>query len=401
MLLAGAVIAQQPEPTPIIPLGRPGEKTLYIMVRAGAHLSAEQLKNTLTQGLNISQATIAGKPEIRQVSPFIFDELEALTSRTAKAVEGANAEHSVIRRLPLRDQGMWAFHLQSQSHVLKKLTITYRNAGKKEYVPVGPQEKGDVKLIVPGSYAVKLEANDDPVAYEAEVIEIDGNPQRLEGKWPALDRCYVVTMHNFRGDQNRLFTIIQDPRQVANPLDSVRLGSDLVFVFANMDSNAASVEGDHFSGNSLIVNVPGALNRNTARVWMLFPLTKQQAEDKLKELRAIKDELKISQVVRENAIHSGTEHVVGPETPARWLELPEHVTGRGFRRVIPLRDFKGLLEKYPAAYRLLVWEFDNGVTRAAIQVVHPDSKERGYVVDQILKEWPNAIKERIGSEPKK
>jgi hypothetical protein len=65
-----------------------------------------------------------------------------------------------------------------------------------------------------------------------------------------------------------------------------------------------------------------------------------------------------------------------------------------------LRDFKGLLEKYPTAWRLLVWEFDDGVTRAAIQVVHPDTKDRGYVVDQPLKEWPAAIKERIGSEQK-
>jgi hypothetical protein len=167
-----------------------------------------------------------------------------------------------------------------------------------------------------------------------------------------------------------------------------------------MDSNAASVEGDHFSGNSLVVNVPGALNRNTARIWMLFPLTEEQAKTKLKELRSIKDELEVSKKVRDNSVAAGSEYVVGPDTPARWLELSEYVTGRGFRRVVPLRDFKGLLEKYPTAWRLLVWEFDDGVTRAAIQVVHPDTKDRGYVVDQPLKEWPAAIKERIGSEQK-
>lgn len=399
-MLAAFVMAQPPKPAesaPVVPLGRPGETTLYMMVRAGAHLSEVQLKNTLTRGLDKALCTIDGQPHIRQVSPYIFEELEAITSRTAKAVSTATPEHTVIRRLPVRDQGMWEFHLTSPSQVLKKLSITYKSAGKKEYTPVGPQEKGEVKLIVPGSYAVKLEPNDEPVSYEAEVVDLGAESTKMEGKWPAMDRCYVVTMNNFRGSRDRLFRIIQDPREVPNPLDSVRLGSDLVFVFANMDANAAALEGDQVSGNSLVVNVPAARNRATARVWMLFPLTESEMKAKLKELRDIKDDEKLAKLIRESSVKASTDHTVGPDTPPRWLELPDHGLGRSFRRVIPLRDFKGLLDKYPSVWRILVWEYDDGKP-AAIQVEHPVLRTPVLAVEKDIKEWPTALRERLGSE---
>jgi hypothetical protein len=306
------------------------------------------------------------------------------------------SESGSIRRLPTKEV-LWEFRLKSPDQVLKKLTVTYEKAGKKEYTATSPADDGPLTQIVPGRYALKPEANDEPVEYEAEVVELGQAPQKMEGKWAVMDRYYVVTMNNFRGNRDHLFKVVQDPNQVANPLDGVRLGSDLVFVFANLESSAATLEGDLISGNNLTVNVQPARGRATARVWMLFPLTEEQAKAKATELSKIESAKTLSQEIRKNAVFATTEQTVGPETPAKWLELESQQAGKSFRRVIPLKDFKELLAKYPNAWRLLVWEFDDG-TPSAIEVTHPQTGKRTYTVDKEIKEWPTALKERINQK---
>jgi hypothetical protein len=397
LLGARAMPAQEPD---IKPIGNPGETTLFLMVRAGPHLTETKLKETLEEGLKKALCTIRGEPHIRRISPLVFEEIEQLTDRTAKTVGGqTTSDNGSIRRLPTKEV-LWEFRLKSPDQVLKKLTVTYEKSGKKEYSATSPAEDGPLTQIVPGRYALRPEKDDEPLEYEAEIVELGQAQQKIEGKWVVNDRYYVVTMNAFRGNRDHLFRVVQDPNQVANPLDGVRLGSDLVFVFANLESSAATLEGDLISGNNLTVNVQPARGRTTARVWMLFPLTEEEAKKKADELRKIESAKALSQEIRKNAVFASVEQTVGPDASAKWLELESQQGGRSFRRVIPLRNFKELLAKYPTAWRLLVWEFDDG-TPSAIEVTHPQSGKRTYAVDKEIKEWPSALKERINSEPKK
>ncbi|HEV3145666.1 MAG TPA: hypothetical protein VGZ47_17390 [Gemmataceae bacterium] len=399
MLLCGvsALRAQDPE---VRPIGNPGETTLFLMVRAGPHLTETKLKETLDEGLKKALCSIRGEPHIRRISPLVFEEIEQLTDKTAKSVAGqAATEAGSIRRLPTKDV-LWEFRLKSPDQVLKKLTVTYEKAGKKEYTATSPADDGPLTQIVPGRYALRPEKDDEPLEYEAEIVELLAPPEKIAGKWVVNDRYYVVTMNAFRGNRDQLFRVVQDANQVANPLDGVRLGSDLVFVFANLESSAATLEGDLISGNNLTVNVQPARGRTTARVWMLFPLTEDEAKKKAEELRKIESAKALAQEIRKNSVFAATELTVSPDTPAKWLELESQQGGKSFRRVIPLRNFKELLAKYPSAWRLLVWEFDDG-TPSAIEVTHPQSGKRTYAVDKEIKEWPSALKERINNEEKK
>ena len=147
--------------------------------------------------------------------------------------------------------------------MLKKLTVNYKNSDgndlTKEYVPAAPQENGPLTLIVPGSYALKLEPKHDPLSYEAEVVELGEKPETVKNAWPKMDRFYVITMNNFAGNRDRLFRSLQDKDQVPNPLDSIRLGNDLVFVFANLEATGAR-PGGLFSENNLILSAVPPLN---------------------------------------------------------------------------------------------------------------------------------------------
>ena len=380
--------------------GRPNETTLFMMVRTGPHLTEDKLQRTLNRGLEKSECTITGEPSIRAISPAVFEEIESLTNRTAAKVAAAPViDGFVIRRLPVRD-AIWEFHLKSASQILKKLTMTYKNAEgteiTKEYTPASPQDNGPLTLIVPGSYALKLEPKLDPISYEAEVVELGEKPETLKDKWPLSDRYYVITMNNFVGNRDRLFKTLQDKDLVPNPLDSIRLGNDLVFVFANLEATGAR-SGELFSENNLILSAVPPLNRRVARGWMLFPLTEAGKKEKLAELQKIKNEEKLVQEIRKDALRADKNTDIGPDSKAQWIEIP--VTDNGqFRRLLPLHEFRGVLEKFPTAWALLVWEFDDG--RPAAITIKLANGEETLVQEMEINKWAAALKEKIQAEPK-
>ncbi len=79
-----------------------------------------------------------------------------------------------------------------------------------------------------------------------------------------------------------------------------------------------------------------------------------------------------------------------------WIELVDLGNGEIFGRRIPLRDLDKLRQTYPKVYRLLVWEFDDGVTPpGAIAVQHPASGERVWLVDEEVREWPGELERAL------
>ena len=120
-------------------------------------------------------------------------------------------------------------------------------------------------------------------------------------------------------------------------------------------------------------------------------------KEKLAEFRTIKNEEKLVQEIRKNAVRVGDAFEVDPDTKPRWVEITETMPAR-FRREIPLKDFKGLLDKYPSVWSLLVWEFDDG-RPAAISIQLADGNEV-LVLEQEIKRWQTALQEKVATPPK-
>ena len=382
----------------VVRVGNPGETTLFMMVRTGPHLTPDNLKTTLQEGLSAAHCTISGEPIIKPVSPAVFEEIESLTNQAAEAGGGVKATTG-LRRMASKDM-LWEFRLSSPSQILKKLTVKYKSAeGKdydKEYSPVSPADEGPLVLVSPGYYSFKPEAADQPISYEAETISLGQPAQKMEGKWPSSDRYYVITMRNFRGEKDYLFHVLQDSTKVANPLDSIRLGSDLVFVFANLDALGADEDDDVIAGNNLILGAPPPRGRSVARGWILFPLTEAGMKEQLSEFRKIRDSKELIAKVRENSISALTPTEIGPDSPAKWLELAQRRDGR-FRRDVPMKDFAGLLTKYPSAWGLVVWEFENDqAMRSAIMMRLPGGGQT-LVREKEIRNWSNSLKEKVNA----
>jgi hypothetical protein len=394
--IALAALAQPPKPldAPVVRGGKPGETTLFMLVRTGPHLTPDNLATTLDEGLSASGCKIDGKPAVRSVSPAVFEEIDAIANPGAATPEAVKAAGG-LKRITSSDN-VWQFKLNSPSQVLKKLTIKYRKAdGKdydKEYQPASPQADAPLVLLAPGVYALRPESADQAVSYEAEVVSLGEAPQKMEGKWPASDRFYVITMRNFRGDRDTLFATLQDEKKVANPLDSIRLGNDLVFVFANLEASGAE-SGGIIVGNNLVISLEPPRRRSVARGWFLFPLDENGMKEQLDAYRKITDAKEAISKVRENSVAAKDAFEISPGTTAKWLELPA-MNGQ-YRREIPMTDFKGLLEKYPTAFGLIVWEFENEQgMRSAIQLRLPGGG-LSMVREQELLNWANSLKQKV------
>jgi hypothetical protein len=381
---------------PVVRVGAPGETTLFMMVRTGPHLTPDNLKTTLQEGLSAARCSITGAPIIKPVSPAVFEEIESLTNQAAEA-GGAVKATTGLRRMSSREM-LWEFRLSSPSQILKKLTVKYKSGeGKeydKEYTPVSPADEGQLVLVSPGFYSFKPEPVDQPIGYVAETISLGQPAEKMEGKWPSSDRYYVITLRNFRGDKDYLFHVLQDSTKVANPLDSIRLGSDLVFVFANLDALGADEDDDVIAGNNLILGAPPPRGRTVARGWIMFPLTEAGMKEQLSEYRKLYDSKELIAKVRENSVSALTPTEIGPDSPAKWLELAPRRDGR-FRREVPMRDFAGLLSKYPSAWGLVVWEFENDQgMRSAIMMRLPGGGQT-MVREKEIRNWSNSLKEKV------
>ncbi|WP_232055938.1 hypothetical protein [Tuwongella immobilis] len=374
------------------------DSTLFLMVRAGPSLTEQKIEATLTSGLREAKCTIDGRPQVKKISPIVYEEVESLISAPPGEPGAEAAEAINIRTLPTREP-ISEFRLKSPSQILKSLTVTYEKAGKVTYKPTAPEKNGPLTLIVPGRYGLKLDPADRPLNYDAVISELGKDDETMSSKWPERDQFFVVTMRNFRGSKETLFRVVQNGDLVANPLQNIRLGRDFTFVFANMDSLVPTAP-ELIEGNELIVQVPAPNGRSPRRVWMMFPLTKEQMAKERDNFRKFTS-TELPDEIRKNAILATQPATIAHNTPASWIEIPrESANSRSFLRRLPLEDPSKLGESFPTLGRLLVYEFDNG-TPEAIEMQHP-TYDRTYVLDEEMKTWASALQRSgKGTPPKK
>jgi hypothetical protein len=385
------------------PPSAPPETTVYLVLRTGPKETEEGILETLKLGIEKSGAKIGGEPTIKSVSPAFLEEFEALVDRasTTPAVVAAK-EGPSIRLLPSREV-VYELRIPA-TQVLKRLRVTYEKAGEKEYLPAAPGQKSPLVLTVPGRYAFTPEANDVPKTFLADVSELGKSDTPLRGEWPKADKCFIVTLRNFQGDRKRLFDTIQDGKLVANPLRNVKLGNDLVFAFASLNSEAAKRKQPKINqNNELIVTLETLPERNPKRVWFYFPLDEKQvtaARDKFRRVgeKALPEEIRKSKPVRIDQLAK-----LGPADEPRWFELTDpsptaDVPPREFERKIKLSGLPDLARKYPRLWGLVVYEFDVGKPQV-IKVEDP-AGEPTIVLEHELDGWQKEIQGAVQRQPK-
>ncbi len=386
LILACTSLAQPPRP-----VVETGETTLYLVLRVGPDITEKDIRKTLKQGLDLSGATISGEPSIKPVSSAFFEEFQTLVDRAGPPVVAADDGLS-IRVLPSREL-MYEIKVPA-TQVLKKLRVTYQTGGAKEYTPTAPDGKSRLMLVVPGRYAFIPDVDDLPVSYEGEVAELGkDNIPVVKGEWPKGDKYFAVTMRNFRGNRRLMFEVMQDNTKVANPFDSVELGSDLVFAFASLNASAGDPGSNVIGADGTVtISVESIANRSPRRVWVYFPHDEKGVLAAREDFKKFDSE-QLPAEIRKNAVGATDPLVFTSKDKPRWIELsaeptPPGVKPRRFVRAIRTDDIANIVDLYPQLWMLVVWEFDNGKPEA-IWVKHAKD-DRTYVIEREVAGWQKA-----------
>ncbi len=373
------------------------QTTLYLVLRTGADETEKGIISRLKAGLEASGATTAGDPTIKAVSPAFVEEFEALADRAAAAPAPDQKEGISLRLLPSRET---VYEVKvPPTQLLKKLKVTYQKAGVKEYEPAAPGTKSPLVLTVPGRYALTPEAGDVPSEYEGTMSELGEPDSTSKGAWPKSDKSFVVTMRNFTGDRQRLFLAIQNKKVIANPFKDVRLGNDLVFAFASLNSSIDDdVPATFDRDNNLLIRIKTLQNSDPKRVWVYLALDEKAVAGKMAEFAKADDGAALSALIRKNAVPIGQPAALGPADAPRWFELPPVILAPGidpaeFERKVKLTGVPALAAKYPRLWTLVVWEFDAGRPEAIL--VKGDKGNRVYVRDKEVAGWVDGVKEAV------
>lgn len=391
LILSGLALAAPASQTPR-PAAGEDDLTLTLMIRTKPDTSRKEIEDILKVGM-----TAAGgqydKLNVDPVPAAVFDALSRLMDRAGADLPAAAIEGGIdVRQLPVRGT-MWEFRLPKTRQSLRELTIEYRKAGAKKYRADAADENDRLTLIVPGSYAVRILPDDDPVKYTADVVEVGQGAQKIAKEWPQLPRYWAVRLTNFRGSTVKaLFDVLRDPKKMGTPIKDIEPIRNFTFAFANWNWEGGNFDDTEMNGHIFIPRVSGIPPLVTRRVWMLFPLTRKEADDALAAYRK-HGFLELPQEIRKAPTAAyGQEFTVDATKGARWFELLDKGSGNGFSREVPLSDFRQLLTRYDQFWRLLVWEFDMGGAKQAQGVKDPaDMRRTVYVLAQEIKGLPAAV----------
>jgi hypothetical protein len=360
-------------------------KAVLLWVRVGANVTKQDIENNLKLSLDegsFSWGAVDIEPVPRQTYEFMEKVLRG--GETPRVAPPAAAVGEVqLREL---STGEWEVRLEEPTQSLEKMEVHFQDKETPQVFERGAVEQANrPTLIRPGVYAIRL-GGEQPTKYVATIANRGVKQDKpLEGTWPKRDRYYAIALKQFEGKQEELLEVLRGKGGfLSEPFVDLKPTEKYTLAFASWKTDAASAPDPVFVDNSYTPHFRGIRGKKTKRVWLLFPLTQQDAEKLSRQYAGYGTIQMMEEINNEkpfNKAPASAELTVDGTTPAHWFELsPRDKDGEQiFTRSIPLKEWTGLHNKYPSFWQLVVWEFDTpGMTPQAIRVEHPDPK-RGRV----------------------
>lgn len=212
-----------------------------------------------------------------------------------------------VRQLETAEPGVrkWEMKLTGEGNPrLSKLSIKYKGEAKAvEYDdPNSTKKDAEVRYSSPGNYVLTLPTNAEknkgvarsPESFSAKIeTGSSANPTESddEGQWPSSEGYYLVTMKGFPTSDaaKKSFSgVITKPSKVGGAsLKALNIKKNVSIAIGDAIS-ADGIEGvDSIDGNKYFLKVPVLPRENgqdvAHKAYVLFPLTKEQADAKVKE----------------------------------------------------------------------------------------------------------------------
>lgn len=378
------------------------KETLFVLVKTDGKKLPQDLKKDFELAVQAAKATTSGIGTPKPIPPLFYYQLDSVIRNADIELNTKNNNPGGMefRRMPVVEP-KWEFKLPNPSEqLLKTMVVKYAKAGEITYIAKSsdPTKEKQFELIERGRYGIAQISDDVPESFKATLIQLGSKKEIIvEGAWPETVALYMVAIRDFVGDKALMYNQLKDSKVIPDPAKDIQQ-ENFTFSFLNM-TNVSPTDIPVVANGKYIATVAKSPEISPKRVWILFPLTKQQAEEQEKLLNDPKIEREtVAKTIRSQGVVPVTEDAVADldSQKPKWIELGEQGLGQPFRRDISLGDDLGkFMKNYPEVYQLVVREFDNGLgTIAAIKV---DGKHANL---QHLKTLSTAIK-KMESEPKK
>ncbi|MSR33177.1 MAG: hypothetical protein EXR99_16965 [Gemmataceae bacterium] len=373
--------------------------TLFLIVRTDPKLSKDDLEKTLQLGLDGTKSGYKAPIIAKPIPAGVFHEMEKMVGK-GRAMDPRIAEGKEITfsQIPTPDGVLLRATLPKKTMQLREMKVNFKKAGEVKYTLKSLSPGEQFSLVTPGIYTMPMPKEDDePYSYQAKILDKGVDQPDAKGDMDLGPRYYTVRINEFVGSQKQVFDFVSNPKNLANPLICEEL-RDYSFVFANLDTSDSRQKPAIDDQNIYYPRISQLRGANPRRAWILFPLTASQAETELINYRKY-DFLQLPKEIRKNSevITLGKVAELSTTSSAKWFELTSD--GQTFTRGIKLNDLPKMQEKFPAWHRLVVYEFDDGSNpEQAIRVREERTGISTYVIDENVRELPQAIQIRLGGK---
>ena len=254
-------------------------------------------------------------------------------------------------------------------------------------------------LRVGGEYNLSLPAGFAPKSYVIKAINVEtGEDEKIPGKWPQKGRyCLIKISDNCVDDTKALRDILQDKSKIGEPL---RLSDvqEPVQLFHAAIGETEGVTGVIWDGKNLRMSIPQPQGRDPKRVWIMFPVTQEESQDRINSLKnsngAFKKGEEVARIIQQQGViriplNPGTNPLYKVQKGKNgWYEMPENNVGN--QEVYEaIWEFDNPKDPYWMGrdHRLYVFEFEYGGDTEIVSVTHPISSKKVRAVDEEYNVW--------------
>jgi len=381
----------------------PQKTNLFLLARVGrqdngVQLNAEGLKENFLRGLNNSQPQkdSYSKIDVKPISPSVFRNINKIVAGNVEEPWRADLPNGVSMLHAEIEDTLYLIIRMPKDKKLQLEWVDITTVGSVEAVKYGAGGSKSLSLLStsPETYSIPWELNSQIKEVNMKVLELDGKSEvkSLQQKYPLgslnSDLYYSITIKDFTGDKKKLFDYVQNPK---NYEDVIQIGADLSDYIVQIASMGIIGGGEGVGideNNNWTPRVSQNAKGNVARAWVLFPLTKQQAEEEIKKFSKImtpnaayKEFAKMpnkvfAPVKKEGAPignEKGKENDFVPGGPAKWYELPKGNSGH-LERSINLGDLQDFLDKNKE-FEMVVIRERNYPNEKKNNAINPDESD--------------------------
>lgn len=381
-------------------------ENLQIVLRTGPDLTKPRVEDIFNIALAkipkrpqyMTREITNGPPKVDEVTAADYSAYQRLTNPDAPLIEPPRKmtpnKELEVRQLPA-SVPTWEFSLLGpMPREISQVDIVYEGKDKTPQKLIPSTDAGAPLTITQfASYVLKPPKDKTPLKYTAYVRELAGSePRQIPGEWPRGDHFFLVRLNGFKGDRESLAAMIKS-KDVPNAFGFFEIKDDVTLALAEAKSSKYVALRNAIEGNKVYVNAPPLKGAAPRRAFMLFPLSKEQFDIQLAELREMGD-AELPEHVRKSVVTPMEDALVTADSKPMWYEMPlvlddnnlAKFPAGSFGRVLSLAtldpnkkiepvEYQKLLERFPQAYQIVVYEFDDGVVRRALRYTNEESKD--------------------------